>query len=169
MASCRTEDLKNFENGGQFPICVRYLGRGPDCGEIPDHVLERRNPISGKLTFSMHRVSFYCERNVLTSKCKHISGLRESFSRENVDFNYPMYLVKCEKLSEDDKILYLVLHPGISTYDQRRIYFDVSDPKNKCCTVYYPQWVDAARRLNRGDVRQQIADKSSEFFYKISR
>ena len=172
MASCKTDDLKKFQDGGEFPISVRYLGRGPDSGTIPDHILERRNPIPGKLTFSKKRVSFYCEHYVIndpdgdhTHKPKFIGV----FSDDDVNFNYPMYLVKCENLSEDNKILYLVLHPSVSKQNKRRIYFDVADPKNENCAVYYPQWVEVARSVNKDDITYRAVNKTSEFLNKIKR
>ena len=162
MASCKADDLRKFKIGGEFPICVQYLGRGPDSGDIPDHVLERRNPISGKLTFSMQRVSFYSERDVINDpleECTHKPSFIGIFSDKIVNFNYPMYLVDCEKLSEDNKIFFITLNPCISIYDQRRIYFDVSDPKNESCNVYYPQWVEVAKRLNKKDFKEKILKK----------
>ena len=155
MTSRHIDSIENFKRGGMFPYSVKYLGRGPDNGEIPDFVLERRSPVSGKLTFSLDKVSFFCEEDVyndLFGDFTHNSSLK--FAEESANFIYQMHQIECEKLCKKENLVVMALVPGVSTYDRRKIYFDFADPKNEGRTVYHPQWVEIAKHHNEGQSEQ---------------
>ena len=108
MTSCRANDLKNFKKGAIFPYFVKYLGRGPVNDEVPDFVLERKNPIPGKLIFSLDKITFFCEEDVYNDPFgdfTHDSSIEESFSEESVNFNYLMSQIESEKMCNEDKIM----------------------------------------------------------------
>ena len=148
MTSCRANDLRKFKKCGIFPYFVKYLGRGPENDEVPDFVLERRNPIPGKLSFSLGKVSFFCEDDVSNDPFgdfTHNSSIEDGYFEESVNFIYLIGQIEKEKMCDEGKILCITL---LSSDEKRMIYFDVADPKNESCTVYYPQWVEVAKNHN---------------------
>ena len=163
MTSCRANDLKNFKKGAIFPYFVKYLGRGPVNDEVPDFVLERKNPIPGKLIFSLDKITFFCEEDVYNDPFgdfTHNSSIEESFSEESVNFNYLINQIESENMCYENKILCITLIPGVTNNEKQNIYFDVFDLNNKRCCVYYPQWFEIAKIHNEtrpGNERSNFA------------
>ena len=139
MAEQNKSDIELFKSGN--PICyeVSYLGNGPDDNIIPDHIINRKVSIPGKLYFSLKGVKF---------KANNMEMLSASY------FRFSMDELEGEKACHKNKILFITLLPRDANSEERRYYFDVANGPERRKAVYHPQWINFGKRYNERLARE---------------
>ena len=135
MAEKNKSDIELFKSGN--PICyeVSYLGNGPDESTIPDHIINRKVSIPGKLYFSLEGVKF---------KANDMEKVHAS----SMDFRFSMDELEGEKACQENKILFITLLSRDGNSEERMYYFDVSEDGERSRAVYHPQWIKFGKRYN---------------------